>query len=341
MSGPPAGPSTAPSVKALGKVTIVGAGKAGLTVATALAGANVAMLTLICRDTERRAAIQSWIHGCRASGQVPAAASTTWQVRAAGHADCRDADTVLFATADRDLTDAALSWQQQQATGGQQVWLHLSGVSDPARLCVPGGARDLGSAHPLAALPDPLAIEKNPQGFPDVMQAIAPLNGAFFALAGSPAALARGDALAHSLGGYGRRVALEQRAGYHAAAAVVANDLVGLMAVGEALAVAAGLEAAEARRALLHLAQTSLGALGAIATAPGASLAHGLTGAVGRGDALTLAAHLEALAGNQDGLLAHAALSRILLELVQRAGLLDARAAADLAQVLKPAARQP
>lgn len=324
-----------PGARSIGGVTIVGAGKAGLTLATALARWKLASLTMICRDAHRRAALERWIDRCQGSGKVQPPSVTSWRVKAAADASCGDTDTVLFATADRDLAAAAASWQAARAGRPGQIWLHLSGVSDPACLAVRGGADDLGSAHPLAALPDPLGRAAAPDGFPAVAQAVAPLQGAFFALAGTAAAMDRGDALARLVGGHPRPVGLAERPGYHAAAAVVANDLVGLMAVGEALAVAAGLGPAQSREALLHLARTSLEALAATATAPGASLAHGLTGAVGRGDAVTLAAHLDALAADHDGWLAHSALSRVLLGVVQRAGLLDDGAVAEVAKVLE------
>ena len=334
MSGKSPLRSTSPDSYGIGRVVIVGAGRAGLTLGTALARSKVGSVTLICRSEERRRRVEHWIARCQASDTVLAAEFGSWRVSPAVVAGCRSADTVVFATADRDLTAAAEAWHKAGAARSGQVWLHLSGVSEPSCLAVPGGVEDVGSVHPLAAIPDPLTRADGPLGMPPIEQAIAPLQGAFFALAGNEVALGRAEALARRIGGRPSRVALVGRAAYHAAAAVVANDMVGLLAVGEALASAAGLTAVEARRALLHLAGTSLDALSATAMAPGASLARGLTGAVGRGDAATLAAHLDALSADHDGWVAHVALSRILLGLVQDAGLLDEEAAARVLEVL-------
>lgn len=336
MSGrrPAGARTTAPDAQRVGRIALVGAGRAGLTVATALARGGSRHITSVCRGATRQREVAHWIARGRIMGALPDAEQCAWQVLPGPDPTCARADTVVFATADRDLAVAARQWQQAGASRSGQVWLHLSGVLPPEVLAVDAGSDDLGSMHPLAAIPDPLKLPDPSPGMPPVDAAIAPLQGALFALAGTEVAMGRAQALALRLGGRAVPVAQDARDAWHAAAAIVANDLVGLLITGEALATAAGVEGLVARRGLLHLARTALDALEPTASRPGVSLVDGLTGAVGRGDADTLAAHMRALKELPDGWAAHTALSRILLHAVCDAGLLSDQAAGAVEQTL-------
>ncbi|MCO4761920.1 MAG: DUF2520 domain-containing protein [Myxococcales bacterium] len=287
------------------RVAVVGAGRAGLAVALGLSsGPGACDVTLVCRSADRRAQIQRHtLPETLTIIQTPSQAQTL-------------ADIVAFATADRDLTKAATQWENSRAASDRQVWLHLSGAASPEVLRSGSVAAAVGSCHPLAAIPDPLVAARNTGDL--VAAATAPLDGAFFALAGDDSALPHAHWLATALGGSPHVVPLGRRMAYHGAAAVVANDLVALLAIGERLCAQCELPSAVARPALVHLARTALDAVTAASLAPGASLADGLTGAVGRGDAATLTGHLEALSGG--GRDVHRQLSMILLELVMDVG---------------------
>ncbi len=310
----------------LGHVAVVGAGRAGLTLATGLACGGVADIVLLCRDQRRRDEVRRWV--------------ATWPVAGSGHrrvvssveASLQRSDTVIFATPDRGLADAAAAWVTGDATSDGQVWLHLSGLQPPAVLRVDGGSEQVGSVHPLAALPDPLLGGSLDSAALEV--ATRPLRGALFALAGDGAAVKRGRIVAETVGGTAVELGVDRRAAYHAAATVVANDMVALVAIGERLCQRAGLEPAVARSGLLHLARTSLEAIESRATRSGVSLADGLTGAVGRGDASSVASHVEALSDDTDARAAHVALSRVLLALVEQAGILGAADVAAVEQAL-------
>ncbi len=332
--------TAAPGTCDLGRVAIVGSGRAGLALGTALARSMAGSLTMICRAPGRRRRVQHWVARCQATGEVAATEHNRWQILGEVSEACRYADTVIFATADRDLNKAAQSWQAAGAARSGQVWLHLSGIADPAVLRVEGSVADLGSAHPLAALPDPLARADNSLGQPAMAESIAPFQGALFAIAGNEPAMGRAEALARRVGGEPVELDVERRAAYHAAAAVVANDMVALLAIGETMAQRAGLTPEQARRGLLHLAHSSLNALTATVLRSNASLSDGLTGAVGRGDAQTLAAHLNALSEVPDGWTAHAGLSRILLALVREADALPEDRAAAVDHILTNRRRQ-
>lgn len=278
-------------------IRVIGAGRAGCAIAAALATAGW-RVTLVCREAGRRAELTRW------------AESAGLQWRLVGQVGAQlEEGAVLFATADRDLAEAA---RQAGAAGLGRYgpWLHLSGVAPASVLQVEGGAGSIGSVHPLAAILDPFAVGGD-------LQALTwPLRGAFFALAGDEQAVQLGGEIARACGGEPAALPEHGRSAYHAAASVVANDLVSLVYIGEQLATGAGMTPMAARKALLHLAATSLRAMQRASTAPGASLADGLTGAVGRGDATTLAAHMQALADDPTGRDVHAALSGVLLELV-------------------------
>ena len=307
-------------------LTIVGAGRAGASLALALAlqirGTRV---HLVCRSSARRARLTPWFAGLPVE---LVSAPTPAMLR------CR---LVVFATADRDIGSAASIWHAACGPAAfHQTRLHLSGAAVPDVLRLAGHDGPIGSCHPLAAIPDPLTLTPPDATVSpaDLARAARPLRGAFFALAGDPEAMTTGRRLAQAVGGDPHEVPVTHHAAYHGAASVVANDLVTLLAIGERLCAQASLPQAASRPALLHLARTALDAVGAASVQPGASLADGLTGAVGRGDAMTLTRHLVALEASPDDAEAHRRLSRVLLALVVSGGQLSADRAAAIKETL-------
>lgn len=107
------------------------------------------------------------------------------------------------------------------------------------------------------------------------------LRGAWMALAGDPLI----ESVAEALGGQPFRVADEHRVAYHAAAAIAANHLVGLMGQVQRVAASAGVPP----KAMADLAG------GALNQVRRCGAADALTGPVARGDWATVAAHLNAL----------------------------------------------
>ena len=102
------------------------------------------------------------------------------------------------------------------------------------------------------------------------------------------------------------------RATYHAAAALVSNDLLALLATGADLLESLGLSRATAIRALAPLAS------GTLRQAAGAGPAAALTGPVVRGDHRTLSGHLRRLSPPAREI--HRLLSRRLLQLAEDEG---------------------
>lgn len=331
------------------RVRILGAGKAGTTVALGLVRAKTPV-HLIARRAARAEAIARWCGAAQGTlSGLEITSGDPGDVSTDGAALGADTLTII-ATPDAAVADVA----GRLGPGGGGVRLHLSGLLDswlldggspgagPFPAGPPGAGLSDGSAseaarlaggamHPLAAIPDPILVA--PAG--DVAAAIEPLVGALFVVDGSPRAVEAAQRVALALGGRPVRAALKDRAAYHAAAAIVANDLVALLSWGERLAVAAGLDPADARAGLVHLAGTALRSVRRGLDA-GGGLAGGLTGAVGRGDDATLAGHLAAAtrAGEPSARAGHALLSAELVELLEAAGRLDEEAAARLRAAL-------
>ena len=171
-----------------------------------------------------------------------------------------DVDLVLITTPDGAIGDVASAIEP-----GSAVVAHVAG-SLGLDVLAPHDRR--AALHPLMSLPDPeLGAER--------------LRGGWFAVAGDPIV----TQLAESLGGRVFTIDDEDRALYHAAAAVASNHLVALLGHAERIGSAVGVPS----EALLGLAVGS--AQNAVAVGPAAAL----TGPVARGDETTLVAHLEAI----------------------------------------------
>lgn len=291
-------------------IVIVGAGRLGATLLRDLARCGVPVLGW-ARPSERRERVQAWLsgQGLDTPGFVTELPS---HVAAA-----------LLAVPDRQVEAAAATLGKRGVA--MDVLLHAAGALpvDPLRAA---GALACGSCHPLAAVADPLLPSQRP----------SPLRGALFAVDGDPAALEVAQRIARSLGGWPVEVGGGQRAAYHAAAALIANDWVALADAALRTACAAGLPEAELRQGLLHLAQTALSALQDLPRDQ--ALLRGLTGAVARGDATTLASHLAAIADPQV-LDLHRQASGLLVDRCTSEGILTAQAAAGLRAAL--AAHEP
>lgn len=155
----------------------------------------------------------------------------------------------------------------------------------------------VGAMHPMCAVSGP----RDP----------SPLIGALYAIGGEPEAVEMARRLVADLKGITLDIADEARPSYHAAAALVANDWVALFDAAESLADRAGLDRTAMRAGLLHLAQTALARIAGLD--PTRPAIAGLTGAVERGDAATIASHLAALRADKTGRALHVAASKHLV----------------------------
>ena len=170
-------------------------------------------------------------------------------------------DLVLIAT-----PDSAIAGVAGAIDPGPAVIAHVAGSLG---LAVLGDHERRAALHPLMSLPDPEVGATR-------------LVGGWFAVAG--------DSIVHdlavALGGTTFTIADDDRALYHAAAAVASNHLVALLGHAARLGAASGVPA----DALLALA------LGSAENAAALGPAAALTGPAARGDDATIDAHLTAIA---------------------------------------------
>jgi predicted short-subunit dehydrogenase-like oxidoreductase (DUF2520 family) len=130
--------------------------------------------------------------------------------------------------------------------------------------------------HPLQAVSSP-------------EQGVGALPGATFAISGAGEAALWAERIVALLKGTALRVTAGREALYHAAAVVASNYVVGLIDASVELLRAAGVAEDEALRAIRPLVETN--ARNALTLTP----VRALTGPIERGDAETVALHLEAL----------------------------------------------
>jgi len=178
----------------------------------------------------------------------------------------RGAHVVVIATPDGAIEDVASALVASLEPGA--LVLHVAGsrgVDALAPIVASRGDVHVGALHPLQTIP-----------FADTS-----LRGAWAAVAGPPAVMQ----LAHELGMHPFVVAEEDRATYHAAAAIASNHLAALLGQVERLADLVGVPF-RAFESLVRGAVDNCFDLG-----PGAAL----TGPVARGDVATVAAHLDAI----------------------------------------------
>jgi len=125
----------------------------------------------------------------------------------------------------------------------------------------------------------------------------------------------------------------EHAATYHAAGAIAAGGVTTLVAIARDLAIAAGMEPDAALRAMAALATS------AITRAVEETPERALTGPVVRGDATTVAAHVEAVSSHGSVIASvYAELTRATIELATAAGRIDPVASERLADALGAAA---
>jgi predicted short-subunit dehydrogenase-like oxidoreductase (DUF2520 family) len=221
-------------------------------------------------------------------------------------------DAAIEATAQELASVEGLDWHDRTV-------LHHAGSLglEPLHSLALAGAA-VGVLHPLQAL-----------GSPSLAGTL--LRGSRARIEGDRRARRVAAAVARDLGlvplKLGTRMSAEHRTAYHVAASLLSNDLVALLSLGVDLLDQAGLDRAEAVRALAALAR------GTLEQASVDGLGGPLTGPVARGDSGTLEAHLDCLSRrSRDDAEIHRLLSLRMLELLAREGL---RLPADLQRRLR------
>ena len=286
------------------RVGIIGPGRVGAALGVALtrAGHQVVSVAAVS-DTSVQ----------RARDHFPAA-------RVAGPADVlAAADLVLLTVPDDALPGLIAGLAATGAAVGGRLLAHTSGQY---------GAGVLEPATRLGALPLALHPVMTFTGRSDDIQR---MHGICFGITAPDQLRPVAEALVIEMGGEPVFIAEENRGLYHAALASAANHLVTLVTQSCDLLQAAG--AADPARMLSPLLFAALDNALRLGDA-------GLTGPVARGDAGTVAGHLETLRdAAPEALAVYVALARLTADRALAAGLLTAPDAARLLDVLSGAAR--
>jgi predicted short-subunit dehydrogenase-like oxidoreductase (DUF2520 family) len=284
------------------QILIVGPGRMGLAIGTALAGAG---------------AVRRLIYYGRAVGPPPHPLFPSGTMRAEYRIGPQpvppEIRAVILAVPDGQIADVAQALAQMGPAPAGCVALHLAGaVSTEPLSPLHAVGYAVGSLHPLQSVADPWTGGER-------------LIGSAFALGGEPAALATARRIVAALGGRPLVIPANQRPNYHAAAVFASNYLVTLAATAVRILREVGVDEADALPAILPLMRGTLDNLQDL------GLASALTGPIARGDLETVRAHLARLSPPDRAL--YCALGRETLQLAFAAGL-DARRAAELNALL-------
>jgi len=267
-------------------IGVIGAGRLGASLAVALAAAGYTVSAVAARTLETAEAVAAQVRstGAQCAAVTPAEAA----------AAC---DLVFLAVPDAAIEAVATALPWRPGTGV----VHTSGATGLAALAAASRAGALtGCLHPLQSFPTRAGDAARFHGIVCGVEGAEPLGRTL-------------ERITAGLGATVVRLEGIDRALYHAAAVMAGNDVVALMAAAARAWAAAGLPSGTARLALSPLL---VGAAGNVAAH---ELPQALTGPVARGDAETVARHIEALTrveGAAPGLAAlYAALGRELLRL--------------------------
>ncbi len=286
----------------LGSVLVLGAGPVAVAVARELRASGHDELALWARRTD----------AAQAAGAKAGVPSYSERWPACLYA----ADTLVLAVRD----DAPSSLARELAVAGvlrpSMCLLHcagsISGKAAFANLDVAG----VGLCHPLRAIATDM-----PGDFGETT----------FGIEGDDVGRATAARLAKRLGGAVLALEAEQVSAYHAAAAVASNYLVAVMDLAQSVLSSAGLDEAAARDAFASLAA------GALANVRERGLPDALTGPIRRGDAQTVAGHVDALSrGPAEDLEAYRVLGRRCVALSTSCGDAEADKLAEIVELLEP-----
>lgn len=286
-------------------VVIVGAGRMGLALGTAL---------------RQEAAVEHLTYQGRGHEPPPhplfdAGPERGAEYRMGPYPVPSDTTILILAVPDSKLGDVAYDLSTQGPAPAGCAALHLSGaLSTDALGPLHAVGYSVGSMHPLQSVADPWSAGDR-------------LVGSAFAVAGEPGAAAAARRLVDELGGRVLVIPPAMRPLYHAAAVFASNYLIALIAISVHLLQDAGVSSDDALPAILPLIRGTLDNVQKLGV-PAA-----LTGPIARGDPDTIRLHLARLSGEDRAL--YCALGRELLPLATAAGL-DERRAAELEALLAP-----
>ncbi len=283
-------------------VSIIGAGRLGASLGHALVHAGYDLRAVSCRT------LRSARESARIAGEGRA---FTDIVRAAG-----DSGTVFLCVTDRALPEVAATLAAASLDWRKRTVFHTSGLV-PARVLEPlarAGART-ASVHPAQTF-------ARKEADPDLFR------GTFFGLEGDPAAVRTALGIVRRLGGAAIHLEEKDKGLYHAACVICSAGGTALFDAASRLLAGTGLDASDAARVLLPLAERTLRNVKEL----GATAAF--TGPISRGDVQTVRSHFEALPAKGAARRLYAALGLAGLETAGK-GKLSPKAASALKRLLE------
>lgn len=241
-------------------VGIIGAGSVGLALGLAISRVGWPVRAVASRDAGRRARFKALIPG----------ASTFIEPVAV----LNEVDLAIIAVPDDAI---AVVVEPMRLFSGQAL-VHTSGLLG-AEVLQPalGAGSHIGAFHPLISFTS------------DVERSVRDITGATIAIEGDDSIMGLLAGLAEELGAVAVRLPPGAKPAYHAAAVMASGGLVALLDGIVALGAVAGLDERGSLAVYGRLIEQTL------ANARAVGVGAALTGPITRGDAGTLAAHLEVL----------------------------------------------
>lgn len=251
-------------------ISIIGAGVVGSAVGHLLRLQGYTIKGVVARSLEKAERSARFIGGGE-PGTDPVAAA-------------RGADWVFITTPDRAIKDTCETISAGGGFGDGALAIHLSGALSSRVLASAGrrGARVV-SLHPM-------------QSLASVEQAVKDLPGSYFSMEGDPEAMADGRAIVEALGGILVVIPSDQKALYHAGAAVASNYLVTVVDFAVKIFESLGLRREEAIKAIFPLIR------GTVNNIERVGVPDALTGPIARGDVQTVEEHIAVLTKTMPGM---------------------------------------
>lgn len=276
-------------MNSLPDVTVVGCGKVGSSLAIQLKRLGWPIRGLASRHLAPAQALAEELGVNRAT-------DAPWQVTTG-------AGVVFITTPDDAIGPVCEAIAENHGFTPGTVVLHCSGAHPSTLLAAAAEAgAAIGSLHPLQSF---AAVSRDRNRF----------SGIVMAMEGMPEAVNTADKIANALGARPLRLRTEGKTLYHAAAVVASNYLVSLVDVAMEMLVASGIAEGEAFSVLAPLINGTLANIAACGTT------EALTGPIVRGDADTVALHLDALQSLRPHLLpAYRSLGRQAIGIARRKG---------------------
>jgi len=254
-------------------VSIIGPGRLGQALATALRSSGYPILAFVARrPPEARKAVRAFNRS--GAPVLTLGLDQLAQLPATG--------LVLITTPDDAIAETAqrLAAAERGRTRRGTV-LHTSGAlaSDVLSPLAKSGFHT-GSLHPLVSVSEPDSGAKA-------------LRGAFYCLEGDKTALRVARSIVKDLEGKSFSIRPENKALYHAAAVMASPHLVALFDLATEMLVSCGISKRSARQVLLPLVESTVNNLMVM------NPEQALTGTFARGDVATVRRHVDALSGKQ------------------------------------------